>query len=75
MSSQGYNLVYKQMGITTPTKFSFFGSIWNGIRYFGRASLVIFRTLWLLLTSKEVGLKDMGVVRVHGWYPMSRKRR
>ena len=60
MSSQNYSLVYKQMGITTPTKFSFFGSIWNGIRYFGSASLVIFRTLWLLLTSKEVGLKDMG---------------
>ena len=60
LSSQGYELTYKQMGVSTPTKFTFFESIWNGIKYFGKASSIIFNTLWLLFTSKEVGIKDMG---------------
>lgn len=60
LSSQGYELTYKQMGVSTPTKFAFFESIWNGVKYFGKASGIIFNTLWLLFTSKEVGIKDMG---------------
>ena len=48
------------MGVSTPTKFAFFESIWNGVKYFGKASGIIFNTLWLLFTSKEVGIKDMG---------------
>ena len=60
LDSQGYDLVNKMMGVGTPTKFAFFASIWNGIKAFGKASATIFRTLWLLITSKEVGVKDMG---------------
>ena len=54
------NSLYKQIGVGAPSKFSFFGSIWNGIKYFGKAAGTIFSTLWLLFTSKEVGIKDMG---------------
>ena len=60
LSSQGYEAAYKQIGVGAPSKFSFFGSIWNGIKYFGKAAGTIFSTLWLLLTSKEVGVRDMG---------------
>ena len=60
LSSQGYEAAYKQIGVGAPSKFSFFGSIWNGIKYFGKAAGTIFSTLWLLFTSKEVGIKDMG---------------
>ena len=60
LDSQGYELVYKQMGVATPTKFAFFESIGNGFKAFGKASGIIFRTLWLLFTSKEVGINDMG---------------
>lgn len=60
LESQGYELVYKQLGVGMPTKFAFFKSIVNGFKSFGKASGIIFNTLWLLLTSKEVGIKDMG---------------
>ncbi len=60
LSSQGYEAAYKQIGVGAPSKFSFFGAIWNGIKYFGKAAGTIFSTLWLLLTSKEVGVRDMG---------------
>ena len=60
LASQGYDAAYKQIGVTCPSKFAFFGSIWNGIKYFGKAAGTIFSTLWLLITSKEVGIKDMG---------------
>ena len=60
LSSQGYKAAYKQIGIDAPTTFNFFGSLGNGFRYFGKASSIIFKTLWLLITSSEVGIRDMG---------------
>ena len=60
MESQGYTSFQEVLGVSTNTKFSFFGSIWNGIKYFGKAAGIIFSTLWLLITSKEVGIRDMG---------------
>lgn len=58
--SQGYEACYKLIGVSATTHVEFFTCIGNGFKYFGKAAGVIFSTLWLLVSSKEVGVNDMG---------------
>lgn len=60
LSSQGYSVAVKQLGITASTRFDFFTSIGNGFKYLWKSATIIFSTLKLLFTSKEVGINDMG---------------
>ncbi len=58
--SQGYTIVTKFIGISAPTKFSLGEGLLNGLRYFYRAIATVFSTLFLLFSSKEVGLNSLG---------------
>lgn len=60
LESQGYLAAYKQIGIQGTISRAFFPCVLSGLNRFKDSALVIFRTLGLLLTSKEVGVKDMG---------------
>ena len=60
LSSQGYTAAQKVIGVSASTKFHFGYGLLNGLKYFGKAAGTIFSTLWLLFTSKEVGLNSLG---------------
>lgn len=60
LESQGYYNAYKQLGLLSDSTIKFFPCLLNGLRYFANSASLIFSTLWLLLTSKEVGVKDLG---------------
>ncbi len=60
LESQNYVATAKQIGISCAMKFNLWQCLWNGLRNFWSAATVIFSTLGLLFTSKEVGVKDMG---------------
>ena len=59
LDAMGYDAFYARIGISCSTGFSFFGSIRQAAENFGSAAITIYKTLWLLLTSKQVGLSDM----------------
>ena len=60
LQSQGYTTTIKQLGISSTSHIEFFSCIGNGFRYFWKSATIIFSTLKLLFTSKEVGINDMG---------------
>ena len=60
LESQGYPSVVKQLGISSTTHIEFFDCIGNGFKYLWKSATIIFSTLKLLFTSKEVGVNDMG---------------
>ena len=60
LKSQGYESVVKQIGISAKTTIKFFPCVLNGLKSFWKAATIIFSTLGKLLTSKEVGVNDLG---------------
>ena len=60
LESQGYPSVVKQLGISSTTHIDFFPCIGNGFKYLWKSATIIFSTLKLLFTSKEIGVNDMG---------------
>lgn len=60
LESQNYDAASKVIGITADTTIKIFPCIWNGLVSFWSAATVVFSTLGLLLTSKEVGVNDLG---------------
>lgn len=60
LSSQGYASAYKQIGISAERTVKFFPCLLNGLKYFWSSATIIFSTLGLLITSKEVGVSDLG---------------
>ncbi|HOW38107.1 MAG TPA: RIP metalloprotease RseP [Bacillota bacterium] len=59
LDAMGYEPFYARIGITATTGFSFFGSFRVALENLGNASITIYKTLWLLITSKQVGIGDM----------------
>lgn len=59
LDAMGYDPFYARIGISCSTGFSFFGSIRQAAENFGGAAISIYKTLWLLISSKQVGLSDM----------------
>ena len=60
LESQGYSAVNKYIGISAPTKFSLGVGLLNGLRLFWKAIATVFSTLFLLFSSKEVGINSLG---------------
>jgi len=59
LSSQGYDVFYSRLGIAGSTGFSFFGSFQAAFISLKDASLSIYQTLWILITSDQVNVGDL----------------
>jgi len=59
LDAMGYQTFYTRIGISCSTGFSFFGSFETALVSLKNASLSIYQTLWLLLTSKQVNIGDL----------------
>ncbi len=59
LDAMGYELYYSRIGITSTSKFSFFGSFGSAWRSFLSAGGSIFKTLGLLFSSNLVGVSDL----------------
>jgi len=66
LDAMGYDPFHVRVGITCTYGFDFFGSFRAAIVSLGNASISIYKTLWVLLTSSQINLSDMsGVVGIY----------
>lgn len=59
LKAMGYVPFYARIGISCSSGFSFFGAFKTAWESLKNASLSIYQTLWLLLTSKQVNVGDL----------------
>ncbi|MBU1145116.1 MAG: RIP metalloprotease RseP [Firmicutes bacterium] len=59
LDAMGYSAFYSRIGIAGTTKFSLFGSFENAFLSFKESALSIYKTLYLLFSSKQIGVGDL----------------
>ncbi|MFH0992896.1 MAG: RIP metalloprotease RseP [bacterium] len=59
LAAMGYESLYSRLGISGSTHFAFFPSFGIALQDLGDAAISIYRTLWLLLTSKQVKVSQL----------------
>ncbi len=59
LDAQGYDYFYSRIGITSSSKFSFFGSFGTAWSSFVNAGTSIFKTIGLMFSSDQVGVSDL----------------
>jgi regulator of sigma E protease len=66
LDAMGYDPYNVRIGITCTYGFDFFGSFRTALVSLGNASISIYKTLWVLLTSSQINLSDLsGVVGIY----------
>jgi len=59
LDAQGFPFLYTRIGISTSSKFSFFGSFGSAWTSFANAGTSIFKTIGLMFSSDQVGVSDL----------------
>jgi len=59
LAAMGYDSFYSRLGISGSTHFAFFPSFGVALEDLGEASISIYRTLWLLVSSDQIKLSQM----------------